>query len=80
MAGIDRVSTASECQDGFELRPKQVHCKTLMKKITRFFVTVSLGEASDIPKAKGVLDRENMNLLYWKMAGNRGSDKKPQLG
>ncbi|SFJ55907.1 [acyl-carrier-protein] S-malonyltransferase [Paenibacillus sp. UNC496MF] len=41
-----------------ELGPKQV-LQNLMKKMTSSIITVSQGEASDIPKAKGVFNREN---------------------
>lgn len=41
-----------------ELGPKQV-LQNVMKKITDSIITVSLGEASDIPKAKGVFNRED---------------------
>ncbi|MFC5648736.1 ACP S-malonyltransferase [Paenibacillus solisilvae] len=41
-----------------ELGPKQV-LQNLMKKNAESIITVSLGEESDIPKVKGVFNREN---------------------
>ena len=67
MAGIDRVLRLQNVKIAIELGPKQV-LQNLMKKITDSIITVSLGEASDIPKAKGVFNQRILNLLLLESA------------